>query len=127
MALSWQLESNVDQAVGELERVARERELEIAELIAGHIAEQMRAPKSGRTYKVPGTGVTYTASAAGEYPAVKTGRLVESIRAVAAGDQAVVGTNHPSAEVVEQLRPFLARASAELYDQIKAILERPWL
>ena len=40
----------------------------------------MREQKSGRVYRVPGTGATdYVASAPGEAPAVATGRLIDSI------------------------------------------------
>jgi len=48
--------------------------------------------RSGRTYRVPGTGVTYTASAPGEFPAVATGNLKGSIQRKVVNDEVQVGT-----------------------------------
>lgn len=48
------------------------------------IQNMMREPKHGRVYRISGTKATYTASAPGEAPAIRTGRLRQSIRHVIA-------------------------------------------
>ncbi len=38
----------------------------------------MQGTRSGRTYRIPGTTITYTASKPGEFPALRTGALSRS-------------------------------------------------
>lgn len=127
MAIRWSFQSGLGALANHLDKVAAERELEIAELLRDHIVAQMQATKSGLTYKVPGTSITYTASAAGEYPAVRTGRLLQTIQAMSRGGQAAVGTDHPSAAEIERLRPFIALAVVERAHEIREITGRPWI
>ena len=49
--------------------------------------------RTGRKYFVPGTEVEYTASAPGEYPAVATGNLKQSVKIIQEGDGFLVGTD----------------------------------
>jgi hypothetical protein len=48
--------------------------------VRNEAVQSMRGPKSGKTYRVPGTKRTYTASAPGEAPAVRLGTLRQSIQ-----------------------------------------------
>jgi hypothetical protein len=48
--------------------------------VRNEVVQSMRGPKSGRTYRVPSSKRTYTASAPGEAPAVRLGTLRQSIQ-----------------------------------------------
>lgn len=66
---------------------------EAALLAQREIKQTLTGQRSGRTYRVPGTRRQYTASAPGEPPAVRTGRLRSVIRIEVDKDkmEAVVG------------------------------------
>lgn len=68
--LDREMDGRADKAVG---KIAFEVESKAKQLMQGG--------RSGRTYRVPGTKRTYTASAPGEPPAVVTGNLKNSIQA----------------------------------------------
>jgi len=82
--------------------------------------QNLSGSRSGKTYKVPGTQKTYTASAPGEYPAVATGNLREQVRIIQRGDEFLVGTDveyglylekkPPESGGREWLRPSLEQA-----------------
>ena len=64
--------------------------------------------RTGHVYKVPGTNVTYTASAPGEYPATVTGRLRGSFRAKKIGPSSyAVGSDVKYVEPLDKIRPFM--------------------
>lgn len=67
--LDREMDGRADKAVG---KIAFEVESKAKQLMQGG--------RSGRTYRVPGTKRTYTASAPGEPPAVVTGNLKNSIQ-----------------------------------------------
>jgi hypothetical protein len=48
--------------------------------------------RTGIVYFVPGTQVQYTASAPGEYPAIATGNLRQSVKIIQEGEGFLVGT-----------------------------------
>lgn len=58
---------------------ARIRMERATELVRGEALRLMSGPRTGLRYRVPGTAVWYTASAPGEPPAVRTGRLRGSV------------------------------------------------
>ena len=55
--------------------------------------ENISGSRSGRTYRVPGTSVMYTASAPGEFPAIATGGLKGSVRILPKGGDLLIGTD----------------------------------
>ena len=61
--------------------------------------------RSGNVYKVPGTNVTYTASAPGEYPAVATGNLRENVDRKVLKDEVQVGTAVEYGLILEKKAP----------------------
>jgi len=69
------------------------------------VVKNISGSRSGRTYKVPGTQVTYTASAPGEYPAVRLGQLKGSIKSSVKGDTGYVGTDVEYALALEKKPP----------------------
>lgn len=92
----------------------------------------LRGKRSGRTYRVPYTKSTYTASAPGEPPAVRTGTLRHSWGICTVGDgngQFTIGiyTDVPYASLLEQgtsrmaPRPFRSRVIARATPKINNI------
>lgn len=85
--------------------------------VRSEVQTSMRGPKSGRTYRVPGTKKTYTASAPGEAPAIPTGTLRSSIQVeFIALNHRRVGSNSDHALPMEigtrrmKARPYLRPA-----------------
>lgn len=119
--------SNLEGVLALLRESADERAMGAAEYIKDYLVAQMSAAKSGRTYRVPGTGQTYTAAAAGEYPAERTGDLVRSLQVAPGPDgSAVVGSDDPVAGAIEKVRPWLSRAEVELEAQLRRQMETGW-
>ena len=88
--------------------------------------------RSGHTYKVPGTSVNYTASAPGEYPAVATARLRDSIQRKVVKDEVQVGTAVEYGLYLEKKspskggRPWLKRSLDEAKPAMLAKLAQRW-
>lgn len=91
--------------------------------------KNLTGARHGRRYRVPGTGVYYTASAPGEFPAVRTGALRGSVRALVQGGVGYVGTDleygldlekkPPSRGGREWLRPSLEKAKPAMLAKIR--------
>lgn len=74
-----------------IKRQMQSRAVRVANEMRNAELEVIRGQGSGRRYRVPGTGRTYTASAPGEVPAVRTGafRLSWQPNSYMTGDVAV--------------------------------------
>ena len=93
------------------------------------VVKNLSGARHGRKYKVPGTNVTYTASAPGEYPATATGRLRSSVTVKVKGDTGYVGTNVEYGLALEKkpaskggrewLRPSLEQAKPAMLDKLR--------
>ena len=95
--------------------------------------ENLAGSRSGRTYRVPGTSVNYTASAPGEYPAVATGNLRNRIeRKVVNTSEVQVGTAVEYGLTLEKGgpskggRPWLKRSLDEAKPAMLAKLAQRW-
>jgi hypothetical protein len=92
--------------------------------------------RTGRIYKVPGTQVTYTASAPGEPPAVQTGQLRNSVTAIVEKEgksvKGFVGTELMKGLWLEKgtskmaPRPWLKPSFDKSLERVKEILSRRW-
>lgn len=92
--------------------------------------------RTGRIYRVPGTQVTYTASAPGEPPAVQTGQLRNSIatnvytegRSIKGevGTELMKGLHLEKGTKNMAPRPFLEPSFDSSLDEVKEILSRRW-
>jgi len=88
--------------------------------------------RKGRTYRIPGTSRTYTASAPGEYPALRLGDLRSSVHWKIQGSSGIVHTNLLHGAYLEDpkntrteaegRRRWLRRTFEEEDDMIKEIL-----
>jgi hypothetical protein len=127
--------SNLPMALSLIE-TANMKALSSAALVGRNkIVENLSGTRTGRKYKVPGTQTYYTASAPGEYPAVATGLLRESIQWRVSRDDAKVGalTKVEYADALEGrpgeppgIRPFLKKSLDEAKAEMKAKLAERW-
>lgn len=62
------------------------------DVLRNKVVENLSGSRTGARYRVPGTQTYYTASAPGEYPAVQTGELKETVKVQLAKDGVQVGT-----------------------------------
>lgn len=69
-----------------MEQTASKRMAEAVNVVRNTVLETLSGNRSGRTYKVPGTSRTYTASSPGKPPAQATGRLRQSIKTSVEGE-----------------------------------------
>ena len=84
--------SNVDEIIKEIDKAKYEKLLAASEFARNRLVEKLGGNRSGREYRVPGTSVTYTASAPGEAPASRTGQLRGSIEYEITTNKAMIGT-----------------------------------
>ncbi len=120
-----------------IDDAASKRMLEAVNEVRNTALETLSGNRSGRTYKVPGTGRTYTASSPGEPPAQVTGRLRQSIKTAVGGEGkevvGIVGTDLDYGKYVEfgtrkmAARPWLRASFEKAIPRIKQILGERWL
>lgn len=99
------------------------------------IKKGMREAKSGEEYRIPGSNRTYTASAPGEFPAIRTGQLRSGIRFKqnneSDGVAVHMGTNVDQGIYLEGedgngLRPWLSKGINEYDPRLKEVLGGDW-
>lgn len=104
--------------------------------LANEVKKTLSGQRSGKTYRVPGTKRKwYTASAPGEPPAVRTGRLRSSIKHKLIrrpfAHEGVVGTDVEYSTHLEYgthkmaARPFLVPTFEKNRENVKRMLGRP--
>lgn len=98
--------------------------------LTNHIKIGMREAKSGEEYRIPGSNKTYTASAPGEFPAIRTGQLRSGIRFKIQNESDGVavhmGTNVAQGVILEDegngIRPWLSKGLDEFDSRMKEVL-----
>lgn len=127
---------NSHNILPKLESVATQRMFAAAQEVRNETLRTLSGNRTGRTYRVPGTQVTYTASAPGEAPAVQTGQLRNSIRDnVYSEGKSVKG--EVGTELLKGLwlekgtskmapRPWLEPSFDKSLGRVKEILSRKW-
>lgn len=134
MNIGINLASIGPQAVAQVEAEAENRAFAAANELKNASMEVLRGQRSGKTYKKPGGG-TYTASAPGEPPAVRTGRLRNSWRPVTNGKNPAIELNVPVyPEYMEHgtpggmiaPRPFVQKIVDMAEPQVTAIYNAPY-
>ena len=80
MEINWtnieaEVQRRIQQTVKETDTKAKSCAVRAANELRNAALNVLRGQRSGRTYRKPGTRATYTASAPGEPPAVRTGML----------------------------------------------------
>ena len=121
--------SNLPLATAAITAACDKALLAAADAGRNQVVQNLSGSRSGKTYRVPGTQRTYTASAPGEYPAVATGNLRSQIkRALRKPGTAEVGTpveyglalekKSPSEGGREWLRPSLEQARPKMLAEL---------
>jgi len=124
------------QVMQKIDSTSKARMTEAINTVRNKTLETLSGSRTGRTYFVPGTQKTYTASAPGEPPAVATARLKQSIKGGLEGQGknvlGFVGTEIDYGRMLEfgtskiAPRPWL-RVSFEKSEQaVKSIFTRLW-
>ncbi len=125
------------EVVKSIEDTASKRMLEAVNEVRNVTLETLSGSRSGRTYYVPGTKRTYTASAPGQPPAIATSDLFKSIK-ISVGSEGrdivgIVGTDQKYGPMLEfgtrkmAPRPWLRRSFDNALPKVKQILSRKWL
>lgn len=137
MGVKTKMVFHTKEVIKKMEDTAMQRMLEVTNEVRNTTLETLSGDRSGRTYNVPGTKRTYTASAPGEPPAVATAQLRESVRtevSVEAGKiTGRVGTELEKGRHLEfgtrymKPRPWLRISFFKALDEVKSILSRKWM
>lgn len=127
---------NSHNILPKLESVATQRMFAAAQEVRNETIKTLSGNRTGRIYKVPGTQVTYTASAPGEPPAAQTGQLRNSVTAVVENEdksvKGIVGTELMKGLHLEKgtskmaPRPWLEPSFNKSLERVKEILSRKW-
>jgi HK97 gp10 family phage protein len=134
---SIKFDSNMDKAIAKIREGSKEAATRAGIRGEELVKEKLTGERSGRTYTVPGTNTTYTASAPGEPPAQRTGQLRQNItwtvnQLFSGNYEAVVGTDLKYGPWLEfgtnfmKARPFLRPALKENEKELKNIMGGRW-
>lgn len=132
-------------AVSKIRNAQNQRATSIAMFLHGEVQKKITGPRTGRRYRVPGTQVSYTASAPGEPPAKQLGDLGRStawrVEPTVGGFDSIVGSDSPYARRLEfgfkgrdslgrvynmAPRPWLRRTFREQLEEIKRRAKGTW-
>ncbi len=86
-------QSSVAECIGAIDEGMLKALRAAADIGRNAVVQNLSGTRSGIRYKVPGTQTYYTASSPGEYPAVATGNLKQSVKIVQEGDAFLIGTD----------------------------------
>jgi len=119
-----------------LDQTAPKRMMEATNEVRNRVLETLSGGRSGRTYLVPGTRRSYTASAPGQPPATATSELRQSVKSSIEGKgRSVLGKVKAEAKHALPLefgtknmaaRPFMKPSFDKSLDAIRRILTRTW-
>lgn len=136
MGTDINLISHVKEVAADIEKTAKERMETAVNEVRNEVLQALTGSRSGRTYKVPGTQRTYTASAPGQPPAQVTGELRQSISSEVEGEGKKivgrVGSDKKKAPMLEfgtknmAPRPFLRPTFEKTAGKVKEIFIRRW-
>ena len=87
MAMNIKIKPEIDKIVDQINHEAKSRAFRAANELRNAALNVLRGQRSGRVYKRPFSRSTYTASAPGEPPAMRTGNLRMSWRPQSASER----------------------------------------
>jgi len=136
MATEVKLVFHTKEVVKAIDDAASKKMAEAVQVVRTQTLETLSGSRSGRTYYVPGTRRTYTASAPGQPPAVATAELKQSVRVAVEGEGktvvGMVGTDTIQGLMTEfgtvrmAARPWLRISFEKVLPKVKSILSRKW-
>jgi len=128
---------HTDKVVKAIDDAQSKLMLEAVNEVRNVTLETLSGTRSGRTYKVPGTGRTYTASAPGEPPAVATAELRQNIKTSVGSEGktvvGMVGTDKIQGKMTEfgtrnmAARPWLRVSFEKAMPKIRGIFGKKWM
>lgn len=128
--------SNIPALMRKVDSTSKGRMLESVIAVRNTVLETLAGSRRGRTYRVPGTRRTYTASAPGQPPAVATAELRQSIKGTVKGEGkemvGTVGTDKIQGLMTEfgtrnmAARPWLRVSLEKTQSKLKGIWGRKW-
>lgn len=131
------LKFHTKKVVKAIDDAGSKRMLEACNEVRNTTLGTLSGSRSGRTYRVPGTSRTYTASSPGQPPAQATGRLRQSVKTAIEGEGkdiiGMVGTDIAYGKCLEfgtrtmAPRPWLKPSFEKTVPKIKQILGGKWL
>ena len=137
MGTEVKLKFHTKEVVKSIEDAASKLMAEAVNEVRNTTLETLSGNRSGRTYYVPSTRRTYTASSPGEAPAQATGELRQSVKTSVEGEGrtvvGIVGSDSKHAAPLEfgtrnmAPRPWLRISFEKSLDKVKSILTRKWL
>jgi HK97 gp10 family phage protein len=132
----FRLKSYVDKAIKKIDQASTKRMKKALEYNKKAVEKKLGKTGSGKTYKVPGTDRTYTASSPGKPPAKYTGKLEKSIKTeveqTRSGPEGKIGSTDFKAYWQEmgtqnmKPRPFLTPTLQEEERKTRQILGKRW-
>lgn len=133
MSFNVDILSKVQQCVNSVNAQLPGRATAAANAMRNAALEVFRGQRSGRVYRKP-TGGTYRASAPGEVPAVRTGRLRGQWRPVEHSGNPAIETNVPYTGYMEYgtpggkiaPRPFADKIAEKAKPEVLAIYGQPY-
>ena len=136
MATDVKLTMHTKEVVKSIEDTAAQKMYEATQLVRTQVLETLSGQRSGRTYYVPGTKRTYTASSPGEPPAVASSDLFKSITAKVeskgkevtgyVGTDKIQGLMTEFGTVKMAARPWLRISFEQSMDKLKSIFGNRW-
>lgn len=135
MGVDVKITSNIKEISRDLEQSRLKKMIKAVSTVRNNTMETLSGNRSGRTYHVPGTSRTYTASSPGEPPAQATGRLRQSVKYKVehGGKTGHVGTGLDYGASLEygtskiKPRPWLKPSFSKSEREVKQILGERWL
>ena len=129
------LRVEVDETVRQLNLEARSRARRAVNVLRNSATKVLAGERSGKTGRIPNTGASYTMSAPGEPPAVRTGNLRRNWRQYVLAGESMSGTritariksDMPYSEFLEQgtgkmaARPYKQKVRAGAMPKIHQI------
>ncbi|MFW5855780.1 MAG: HK97-gp10 family putative phage morphogenesis protein [Bacillota bacterium] len=117
MGIEMKINSKVNEVMKKIDSEQKKRAKKAGLEAESDVKEKLTGDRSGRTYKIPGTNKTYTASSPGEPPAQRTGEtrgsISHEVRKEKGGYGAYTGSPLERAPMLEfgtknmEPRPFL--------------------
>lgn len=136
MGIETKLVFHTREVTKAIDDAASKKMAEATQVVRTQVLETLSGSRSGRTYYVPGTRRTYTASAPGEPPATATAELRQNIKIAVEGEGkkviGYVGTDKIQGKMLEfgtkniVARPWLRISFEKAQDKVKSIFGSRW-
>ena len=136
MGVEVVFENNFQDVIQKMHGTSYQRMEEAVNEVRNHTLLKLTGKRTGRTYFVPGTKKTYTASAPGEPPAQVTAELRQSVKTAIEFNSGrligAVGTDKKKGPMLEfgtrkmAPRPWLRKSFEESNGKLREIFTRVW-